>query len=171
MRAAYERDEAFFTEQAVYNKALYHDTPAGRIFRSMVGHRSGKEWQDFSSDQMRRSVFDAWSRRLWNENPSVYPHPDDDLDALNPPKIKREESEAFSDFMVRRAEELKSQNDARLSQVKTWLNDAPNDPKRIYPLIVRMMESIHQDVQECMTRLAETQEARQVPPKGFSLFK
>jgi hypothetical protein len=171
VQAAFKRDGTFFTEHAVYNKALYLDTPAGRIFRAMVGHRSGPEWEHFSDDQMRRSVFDAWARRLWNENPTMHPHPDDDLDALNPPASKRERDETLSDFMYRRAEELKALNEARLSQIKSWLKETPNEPQRVYPLMFRMIESLPRDVRDCMTMLAETQEARAAAPKGLSLFR
>jgi hypothetical protein len=168
VRTALDRDKTFFTEQAVYNKALYLDTPAGRIFRGVVGHRSGSEWKDFSHDQMRRRVFDAWARRLWNENPTIYPHPDDDLDALNPPALKREHDETLSDFVNRRADEVRAQSEARLSQIKDWLKEAPKEPERVYPLMVRMIESMHRDVQECMIMLAQTQQAGS---KGFSLFR
>jgi hypothetical protein len=94
-------------------QALYLDTPAGRVFRAIVGHQSGPEWQDFSDDQMRRRVSDIWARRLWDEDPTMYPHPDDDLDALNPPAPKRERDETPSDFMYRRAEELRNQSESQ----------------------------------------------------------
>jgi hypothetical protein len=77
---------------------------------------------------------------------------------------------SFSDFMYRRADELKAPNEARLSQIKKWLKDAPSEPQRIYPLMVRMIESVHRDVQECTTMLAETQDAR-ASQKGFKLFR
>lgn len=169
VRTAYDRDGTFFTEQAVYNKALYVDTPAGRTFRGMVGHRSGSEWEDFSHDQMRRGVFDAWARRLWNEDPTIYPHPDDDLDALNPPPaLKREHDETLSDFVYRRADEVKAQSEARLSQIKIWLKEAPKEPERVCPLMIKMIESMHRDVQECMIMLAQAQQA---DSKGFRLFR
>jgi hypothetical protein len=167
VQAAFKRDETFFTEHAVYNKALYLDTPAGRFFRAMVSHRLGPEWEHFSDAQMRRSVFDAWARRFWNENPTMYPHPDDDLDALNPPPSKRERDETVSDFMYRRTEELEALNEARLSQIKRWLKETPNEPQRVYPLMFRMIESLHRDVRNM---LAETQAAR-AAPKGLGLFR
>jgi hypothetical protein len=112
VRAAYDKDGAFFTEHAVYNKALYKNTPAGRVFRVMAGNRSGSEWTDFSNDQMRRHTYHSWSMRLWQENPLVYAHPDDDLDALNLKPFKQEANESISDFMQRCADQLKQQNDA-----------------------------------------------------------
>jgi hypothetical protein len=170
VHAAFERDKSFFTAEAVYNKALYQDTPAGRVFRAIVGHQSGTEWEHFSDDQMRRRVFDIWARRLWNEDPTMYPHPDDDLDALHPPAAKRERDETLSDFMYRRAEQVRDRNEARLSQIKTWLKDAPDEPQRVYPLMVRMIESVHRDVQECVTMLVDTQHT-QASEKRFKLFR
>jgi len=169
VRAAFKADESFFTEHAVYNNALYLTTPAGRVFRSMVSHKSGPEWQDFSNDQMRRAVHHNWALRLWRENPHPYPHPDDELDALHPPPLKREKDESVSEFLWRHSEMLKAKNDARLSQVLTWLHEAPEEPHRIYPLIVRMMHALHGDVQECLRMLAEDQQTGKAR-SGLSLF-
>jgi hypothetical protein len=160
VRAANDRDGAFFTEHAVYNKALYENTPAGRIFRVMARNRSVS---DFSDDQMRRRIYHSWATRLWNENPLVYPHHEDDLDALNPLPFKQEANESTSDFVRRRADEIKQQNAARLSQIATWLRDAPQEPQRVLPLIAKLIASLHGDVQTCITILSER-------PTGFSLF-
>jgi hypothetical protein len=70
---------------------------------------------------MRRSTYHSWATRLWKENPLVYPHPEDDLYALNPPPFKQEANEPASDFMQRHADALKQQNDAQLRQIATWL--------------------------------------------------
>jgi len=142
VRAAFQADESFFTEHAVYNNALYLTTPAGVVFRSIVGHKAGAEWQDFSNDQMRSSIYHHRALRLWKENPRLYSHPDDDLDALNPPPLKREKEEPISEFLWRRSEMLKAKNDARLSQILTWLYEAPKDPHRICPLIVSMVHAL-----------------------------
>ena len=53
------------------------------------------------------------------ENPLVHPHPEDDLDALNLKTVKQEANETTSDFVQRRADELKQRNDAQLSQIAT----------------------------------------------------
>jgi len=135
----------------------------------MVSHKSGPEWQDFSNDQMRRAVHHNWALRLWRENPHPYPHPDDELDALHPPPLKREKDESVSEFLWRHSEMLKAKNDARLSQVLTWLHEAPEEPHRIYPLIVRMMHALHGDVQECLRMLAEDQQTGKAR-SGLSLF-
>lgn len=169
VRAAYDKDGAFFTEHAVYNKALYENTPAGRVFGVMAGNRSGSAWEDFSNDQMRRSTYHSWATRLWKENPLVYPHPEDDLDALDPLPFKQEANESASDFMQRRADALKQQNDAQLSQIATWLRDAPQEPQRVLPLIAKLVASLHGDVQTCITLLSD-ESGDSKRPTGFSLF-
>ena len=169
VRAAYDKDGAFFTEHAVYNKALYENTPAGRVFGVMAGNRSGSAWEDFSNDQMRRSTYHSWATRLWKENPLVYPHPEDDLDALDPLPFKQEANEFASDFMQRRADALKQQNDAQLSQIATWLRDAPQEPQRVLPLIAKLVASLHGDVQTCVTLLSD-ESGDSKRPTGFSLF-
>jgi len=169
VRGAYGKDGAFFTEQAVYNKTLYGNTPAGRVFRAMVGNKSGPEWGDFSDDQMRRGVYHSWAERLWRENPLLYPHPEDDLDALNPPPFKREPDETISDFLWRRADEIKQQTEARLAQISTWLQDAPQEPQRVLPLIAKLIASLHGDVQTCVKILSE-ESGQSKQSVGFSLF-
>jgi hypothetical protein len=153
VRSAYDKDGAFFTEHGVYNKALYRNTPVGRSFRVLVDKKSENEWKDFSDDQMRRSIDDHWAMRLWKENPLVYPHPEDDLDALEPLPFKREKDESVLEFMERRADALKDQNDARLAQISTWLKDAPQEPQRVLPLIGKLVASLHSEVQMCVTTL------------------
>jgi hypothetical protein len=83
----------------------------------------------------------------------VYPHPEDDLDALRPPPSNREKDESISDFMWRRADELKQQNNAQLSQISTWLKEAPQEPQRVLPLIAELIASLHSEVQMCVTTL------------------
>ena len=169
VRAAYDKDGAFFTEHAVYNKALYKNTPAGRVFRVMAEKFSGSAWDDFSNDQMRRRTYHSWSMRLWQESPLEYAHPDDDLDALNLKQFKQEANEFTSDFMQRRADALKQQNDAQLLQIATWLRDAPQEPQRVLPLIAKLIASLHGDVQTCITLLLE-ESGHSKRPTGFSLF-
>ena len=156
IRAAYEKDRAFFTEHAVYNKVLYHNTSLGRTFRAMVKNNSGHDWEDFSDDQMRRRIYQSQAIRLWKENPLVYSHPGDDLAALKPLPLTREPKESILDFMRRRADELKEQNSARLSQICTWLQEAPQEPQRVLPLIAELIASLHREVQMCVENTAET---------------
>jgi hypothetical protein len=170
VRAAYERDKTFFIHHAISNTALYLDTPAARTFRRMLGQESGPEWEDFRDDQMHRRWFDTRARSLWYQYPTAYPHPEDDINALKLAAVERERGETLSDFMYRRAKLLEAQNYARLRQINTWLTEAPKEPQRVYPLMVRMIESLHRDVHECMTMLAETQQT-QAPEKGFKLFR
>jgi hypothetical protein len=153
VRSAYDKDGAFFTEHAVYNKALYRNTPVGRSFSALVGVKLGGEWKDFSDDQMRRSIYHHSAMRFWKENPLVYPHPDDDLDALQSPPFKQEKDETVLEFMWRRADALKQQNDARLSQISTWLQEAPQEPQRVLPLIAELVASLYSEVQMCVTTL------------------
>jgi hypothetical protein len=153
VRSAYDKDGALFTEHAVYNKALYCDTPAGRSFRVLVGEKSGNEWEDFSKDQMRRGIYHHKAIALWKENPLVYPHPEDDLDALQPPPRKREKDESILEFTWRRADALEQHNDARLSQISTWLQEAPQEPQRVLPLIAKLVALLHNEVQMCVTTL------------------
>ena len=54
------------------------------------------------------------------------------------------------DFMRRRADELKEQNSARLSQICTWLQEAPQEPQRVLPLIAELIASLHREVQMCV---------------------
>ena len=103
--AAHEKEPVFFREQAVFNDKLYLKTPAGRAFRRLVGNWSGKEWKNFSNDQMRRSVYFNRAMRLWEGNPDLYPHPEDDLDNLSVKAPKRESGETTSDYLLRRSEE------------------------------------------------------------------
>ena len=46
-----------------------------------------------------------------------------------------------------RADEIKRQTEARLAQILTWLQDAPQEPQRVLPLIARLITSLHGDVQ------------------------
>jgi hypothetical protein len=169
VRSAYDKDGAFFTEHAVYNKTLYRNTSAGRSFRLLVKERSGNEWKDFSDDQMRRRIYHHSAMRLWKENPLVYFHPEDDLDALEPPPFKREKDESVPEYMWRRADARKQQNDSRLSQIATWLRDAPQEPQHALPLIAKLIASLHGDVQTRITLLSE-ESGNSKRPTGFSLF-
>jgi hypothetical protein len=167
IHAAFDKDEAFFAEHAVYNSALYLTTPAANLFRNVVDRQSGAEWQDFSIDQMRRRIYHNRALHLWNEDPRLYPHPDDELDAIHPPPLNRDKDESASEFIWRRYEDLKTQGDARLSQILRWLDEAPHEPQRTYPLIVRMVHALSRDVQQCLSMLAED---RQTRSSGFSIF-
>jgi hypothetical protein len=168
VQAAYEKDGAFFAEQAVFNKVLYQDTPAARSFRALVGRSSGREWKDFSDDQLRRRIYDGWAMRLWRENPAIYFNPEDDLDALNPPAPEREADESLSAFLYRRAEQLKNNTYARESQIATWLKDAPDGPQRIVPLVTKLVATLHGEMQTWVHLLAE--EAERSPQRAWSVF-
>jgi hypothetical protein len=157
VRAAYEKDGAFFTEHAVDNKVLYRNDPAGRSFRAMVKQQSG-EWKHYY--QMLGTA-----TRLWKENPLAYPHPEDDLDALEPPPLKREADESISDFMWRRAGEHKKQTNARLWQISSWLQGSPQEPQRVLPLIAELIASLYGEVQMCVTTLETALESTAGKPR------
>jgi hypothetical protein len=72
-------------------------------------------------------------------------------------------------FVQRRADELRQRDDAQLSQIATWLRDAPQEPQRVLPLIAKLIASSHSDVQTCITILSE-ESGRSKRPTGFSLF-
>jgi hypothetical protein len=101
---------------------------------------------------MRRGIYHQKAIALRKENPLVYPHPEDDLDALQPPPFKREKDESILEFTWRRRR-IKQQNDARLSQISTWLEEAPQEPQRVLPLIAELVASLHSEVQLCVTTL------------------
>jgi hypothetical protein len=157
VQAAYQKDGSFFAEEGVLNDSLYRDTPAGRAFRTIATRASGREWRQFSDDQMRRSVFYHRGLRLWKDHPNVYPHPEDDSDALCLEPPKREKDEAITDYLWRRSGEMRPRTAARLEQIQRWLADAPDKPERIVPLLTSLITDSQRELEDRITILAGDQ--------------
>ena len=157
VHSAYQKDGSFFSEEAVFNDALYTDTSAGHAFRAIAKRSSGREWRQFSDDQMRRSAYYHRGLRLWKENPSVYPHPDDDVDSLRLEPMKREKDEPIADYLWRRSKEMKERTDARPGQIQRWLTDAPDKPERIVPLLTTLIADSQRELEDRITFIADEQ--------------